>query len=336
MLSQDIAIDLGTANTLVYLKGKGVVSNEPSVVAVKVNVKGPREIVACGHKAREMFGRTPEAIKAIRPLKEGVIADYETTEALLRYFFEKAKVRRGLFKPRVVICIPHGITDVERKAVRESAIAAGAREVFLIEEPLAAAIGAGLPVTEACGSMVVDIGGGTTEVAVISLKGIVFSRSLRVGGDNFDEAIVGYVKRQHNLIIGDRTAEHIKLTLGAAMLDHKNVRIQVRGRDLVEGLPRTISISQEEVRYAIDEPIKQIIQTIRLALENTPPELSGDILDKGITLTGGGSLLKHFDELIQKETGLPVVMSEDPMTAVVIGSGKVLDRPELMREVVIK
>ncbi len=335
LFSNDLAIDLGTANTLVYVKGRGIVANEPSVVAVQNNGRDSRRIVAVGTEAKNMRGRTPTGITAVRPMKDGVIADFEITEEMLRYFIRKAHNRKTLVRPRVIICVPFGITEVEKRAVRESAESAGAREVFLVEEPMAAAIGAGLPVTEACGSMIVDIGGGTTEVAVISLKGIVYSQSIRVGGDKMDEAIINFVKKSYNLSIGERTAEQIKIAIGAALPTGENHIVEIRGRDLVGGLPKTIRISEQEVREALSEPLKQIMETIRQALERTPPELAADIMDRGITLAGGGSLLRNLDALTRRETGLPVVLAEDPLTAVVVGSGKILDQLELLKDVTI-
>ena len=335
--SNDLAIDLGTANTLIYVKGKGIVANEPSVVAVHTNGReNQRRIVAVGSEAKHMCGRTPMGISAVRPMKDGVIADFEVTEEMLRYFMQKAHNRKSLVRPRVVICVPFGITTVEKRAVRESAESAGAREVYLVVEPMAAAIGAGLPITEATGSMIVDIGGGTTEVAVISLKGIVHSQSVRVGGDKMDEAIINYVKRNYNLAIGDRTAEQIKISLGTALPTGENHVVEVTGRDLVGGLPKTIEITAEDVREALGEPIKQIVEVIRQVLEHTPAELAADIVDRGITLAGGGALLRNLDKLLQYETGLPVVLAEDPLTAVVMGSGKILDNLELLKDVTIQ
>ncbi len=334
--SSDLAIDLGTANTLIYVKGRGIVANEPSVVAVQNNGRSSKKVVAVGTEAKNMFGRTPEGITAVRPMKDGVIADFEVTEEMLRFFIQQAHNRRGLVRPRVIVCVPYGITEVEKRAVRESAESAGAREVYLVVEPMAAAIGAGLPVTEACGSMIVDIGGGTTEVAVISLRGIVYSQSIRVGGDKMDEAIINYVKRNFNLAIGDRTAEQIKLSLGSAMSTGENRSIEITGRDLVEGLPKTVVISEEDVREALIEPIKQIVEVIRQVLERTPAELASDIVERGVTLAGGGALLRNLDRLLAEVTGLPVVLAEDPLTAVVVGSGKILDNPELLKEVTIQ
>lgn len=336
LFSNDLAIDLGTANTLVYVKGRGIVANEPSVVAVQTNGRQARKIVAVGTEAKNMRGRTPNGITAIRPMKDGVIADFEITEEMLRYFIRKAHNRRTLVRPRVIVCVPFGITEVEKRAVRESAESAGAREVYLVEEPMAAAIGAGLPVTEACGSMIVDIGGGTTEVAVISLKGIVYSQSVRVGGDKMDDAIIQYIKRSYNLSIGERTAEQIKLAIGAALPTGEEHVVEIRGRDLVGGLPKTIQVSESEVCEALHEPVKQIVETVRQALERTPPELASDIVDRGITLAGGGALLRNLDQLLRKETGLPVVLADDPLTAVVVGSGKILDQLDLLKDVTIQ
>jgi len=334
--SSDLAIDLGTANTLVYVKGRGIVVSEPSVVAVVKDGRGPDRVRAVGREAKEMLGRTPGNIVAIRPLKDGVIADFEVTEAMLRYFIARVhnrSTRSSFIRPRIVIAVPSGITEVESRAVRESAMSAGAREVYLIEEPMAAAIGAGLPVTEASGNMVVDIGGGTTEVAVISLSGIVYSHSERVGGDKMDEAIITYVKRKYNLLIGERTAELIKIKIGSAYPCDETEVMEVKGRDLVGGVPKTLEISSEEVREALNEPIKQVVDSVKGALELTPPELSADIVDKGIVLVGGGSLLRNLDILLREETGLPVMRAEDPLTCVTLGTGKCLDELDLLREV---
>ena len=336
LFSNDLAIDLGTANTLIYQRGLGIVCNEPSVVAVTDEGSGKRKVVAVGIEAKNMLGRTPGNIRAIRPMKDGVIADFEITEAMLRHFIRKAHQRRALVRPRIIICVPHGITEVEKRAVRESAESAGAREVHLIEEPMAAAIGAGMPVTEACGSMIVDIGGGTTEVAIISLKGVVYSRSVRVGGDAMDEAIQNFVKRRYNMLVGERTAEQIKIGVGSALLTDDNLSMEIRGRDLVQGVPRAVVISQEEIRDALIEPINQILETIRIALEKTPPELASDIVDRGITMTGGGSLLRVLDALIAQETGLRVVLVDDPLSAVVLGSGAVLDQLDLLKDVMLQ
>ena len=335
IFSNDLAIDLGTANTLVYVKGKGIVLCEPSVVAVRKDGKGYNKVLAVGKEAKLMLGRTPGNIIAIRPMKDGVIADFEVTEAMLRHFIRKVHNRRTLIRPRIIVAVPSGITQVEKRAVRESAESAGAREVYLIEEPMAAAIGAGLPITEPTSNMVVDIGGGTTEVAVISLAGIVFSKSVRVGGDKIDEAILQYVKRKYNLLIGERTAEVIKTTIGTAFPEEEPESIEVKGRDLVSGIPKTLTIDSEEVRLAISEQIDTIIDTVKVALEQTPPELAADIVDKGIFLTGGGALLKNLDVLLREETGLPINIAEDPLSAVVLGSGKTLESIALLKEVSI-
>ncbi len=336
MFSNDLAIDLGTANTLVYVKGKGIVTNEPSVVAVQRDNRGGKRILAVGKEAKDMLGRTPGSIVAVRPMKDGVIADFEITEAMLRYFIERAHNRRTMVKPRIIICVPYGITEVEKRAVKESAESAGAREVHLIEEPMAAAIGAGLPISEPSGNMIVDIGGGTTEVAVISLAGIVYSKSVRVGGDKMDEAIVNYLKRKYNLLIGERTAEQIKIAIGTAYPDEEIRTMQVKGRDLVAGIPKTIEVASEEIRIAIAEPINTIVETVRVALEKTPPELAADIVDKGIVLAGGGALIRNLDILLREETGLPIMIAEDPLTAVVLGSGKALDQIDILREVTLQ
>jgi rod shape-determining protein MreB len=331
IFSNDLAIDLGTANTLVYVRGKGIVSAEPSVVAVKKDQKGNKKVLSVGTEAKKMLGRTPGNIEAIRPMKNGVIADFEITEEMLYHFIIKAHNRKSFVRPRIVICVPSGITPVERRAVRESAVSAGAREVYLIEEPMAAAIGANLPITEASGNMIVDIGGGTTEVAVISLSGIVYSNSVRVAGDKMDEAIVQYVKRHYNLLIGERSAELIKVMIGSAYPSKEAKVVEVKGRDLVTGIPKTIEINSEEIRESISEPINAIIEAIRIALEKTPPELASDIVDKGIVLSGGGALLKDLDLLIREITSLPVTIAEDPLTTVVMGSGRVLDDMNLLR-----
>jgi rod shape-determining protein MreB and related proteins len=335
LFSNDLAIDLGTATTLTYVKGKGIVSHEPSVVAVQRDSVGGKRVLAVGKEAKEMLGRTPGNIVAIRPMKEGVIADFEVTEAMLRYFITRAHNRKTLVRPRIIICVPSGITEVEKRAVRDSALAAGAREVYLIEEPMAAAIGAGLPITEPSGNMIVDIGGGTTEVAVISLAGIVFARSVRVAGDKMDEAIVQHMKRKYNLLIGERTAEHIKKTIGNAYPEDETRTMEVKGRDLVAGVPRTLVVDSTEIREALQEPIRAIVEAIRIVLERTPPELSADIVDKGIVLTGGGSQLRGLDALIRDETGLPVMLSDSPECAVVYGTGKALDQIELLRDVTL-
>jgi rod shape-determining protein MreB len=335
LFSNDLAIDLGTATTLIYVKGKGIVSCEPSVVAVARDARGDKRVLAVGREAKEMLGRTPGNIEAIRPLRDGVIADFEITEAMLRYFITRAHNRRSWVKPRIIICVPFGITEVEKRAVKESAESAGAREVYLIEEPMAAAIGAGLPITEPSGNMVVDIGGGTTEVAVISLAGIVYSQSVRVGGDKMDEAIVAYMKRKYNLAIGEQTAERIKMTIGNAYSLDEQLTMEVKGRDMVAGVPKTVVVNSDEMRDALAEPINAIVEAVLLALEKTPPELAADIVDKGVVLTGGGALLKNMDVLLREETGLPVMVSDDPISAVVLGSGKTLDHIELLKEVTI-
>jgi rod shape-determining protein MreB len=335
LFSNDLAIDLGTATTLIYVKGKGIVSCEPSVVAVARDSRGDKRVLAVGREAKEMLGRTPGNIEAIRPLRDGVIADFEITEAMLRYFITRAHNRRSWVKPRIIICVPFGITEVEKRAVKESAESAGAREVFLIEEPMAAAIGAGLPITEPSGNMVVDIGGGTTEVAVISLAGIVYSQSVRVGGDKMDEAIVAYMKRKYNLAIGEQTAERIKISIANAYPPEELLSMEVKGRDMVAGVPKTVVVNSDEMREALAEPINAIVEAVLLALERTPPELAADIVDKGVVLTGGGALLKNIDVLLREETGLPVMVSDDPISAVVLGSGKTLDHIHLLKEVTI-
>jgi rod shape-determining protein MreB len=333
LFSNDLAIDLGTANTLVYVKGIGIVTNEPSVVAVQRDARGGKKILAVGKEAKEMLGRTPGSIVAIRPMKDGVIADFEVTEAMLRYFIERAHNRRTMVKPRIIICVPYGITEVEKRAVRESAESAGAREVYLIEEPMAAAIGAGLPITEPSGSMIVDIGGGTTEVALISLSGIVFSRSVRVAGDELDEAITNYMKRAYNLMIGERTAEEIKIKIGSAYKLEKEVGLEVKGRDLVAGLPKTISITSQEIREALMEPLSTIVDSVRITLERCPPELSADLVDRGLVLAGGGALLRGLDRLLSEATGLPVHVAEDPLSAVAEGTGRALSEIKFLRAV---
>lgn len=333
LLSYDLAIDLGTANTLVYVRNKGIVANEPSVVAIQRDARGVRKVKAVGRAAKEMWGRTPGTIEAVRPIKDGVIADFELTEEMLGYFIKVAHNHRALVRPRAVICIPYGITEVEKRAVRESAESAGCASVHLIEEPMAAAIGADLPIHEASGNMIVDIGGGTTEVAVISLLGIVYSKSVRVGGDKMDEAILNYLKRRFNILIGERTAEQIKIAIGSAFPEEEIRTMQVKGRDLVAGIPKTIEVTSEEIREAIQEPINVIVEAVRLALEKTPPELAADIVDKGIVLVGGGALIRNLDVRLREETGLPVVQAENPLTAVVMGSGRVLGNPELLKEV---
>ena len=328
--SNDLAIDLGTANTLVYARGRGIVVNEPSIVAIN---KSTNKVEAVGHEAKEMLGRTPGSIVAIKPMKDGVIADFDVTEEMLKYFIKKAHNRNHLISPRIVICIPSEITQVEKRAVRESALRAKASEVFLVEEAMAAAIGAGLPITEPSGNMIVDIGGGTTDVAVISLSGIVYARSVRVAGNEMDESIIQYIKRKHNLLIGERTAEQVKIVLGSAAPLDEPVRMEIKGRNLIEGIPKTVTVSDEEIREALSDAITTIVNAVRVGLERTPPELSADIVDKGIVLTGGGALLKNLDKRLNKETGLPVFLAEDPLSSVVLGVGKFLDDMALLRRI---
>ncbi|MEA2040575.1 MAG: rod shape-determining protein [Thermodesulfobacteriota bacterium] len=336
LFSNDLAIDLGTANTIVYMKGKGIVLSEPSVVAVRRDDRGVSKVLAVGREAKMMLGKTPGNIVAIRPMKDGVIADFEITEAMLRYFIRKVHNRKALVRPRIIICVPSGITQVEKRAVRESAESAGAREVFLIEEPMAAAIGAGLPITEPISNMVVDIGGGTTEVAVISLAGIVYSKSVRVAGDKMDEAILQHIKRKYNLLIGTGTSEVIKTSIGNAYPRDEVDTIEVKGRDLVTGIPKILTIDSDEVRKAISEQLETIVETVRIALEQTPPELAADTVDTGMILTGGGSLLRDIDVLLREEAKVPVTIAEDPLTTVAVGSGKALDEISILREVTIK
>lgn len=328
--SSDIGIDLGTANTLVYVKERGIVLQEPSVVAIQ---SGSNRVLAVGAEAKRMLGRTPGSIVAVRPMKSGVIADFEITEAMLRYFIHKVHDRRKLVRPRVIVAVPSGITEVEKRAVKDSATHAGAREVYLIEEPMAAAIGVGLPVQEPAGNMIVDIGGGTTEVALISLAGVVFSRSVRVGGDEMDEAIIQYMKRVYNLAIGERTAEEIKISIGSAHGWDDEVAMEVKGRDLVAGLPKTLSITSEEIRESLAEPVSTIVDTIRITLERCPPELSADLVDRGLILAGGGSMLHGLDKLIAEQTGLPVHVADDPLSAVAEGTGVVLHELNFLRKV---
>ena len=336
VFSTDLAIDLGTANTLVYVKGKGIVLSEPSVVAVRTDYQTKSRVLAVGQEAKLMLGRTPGNIVAIRPMREGVIADFEVTEAMLRHFIRKVHNRRGFVRPRIVVAVPSGITQVEKRAVRESAESAGAREVFLIEEPMAAAIGAGLPITEPTCNMIVDIGGGTTEVAVISLAGIVISHSLRVAGDKMDTAIMQHIKRKYNLLIGERTAEIIKTEIGNAYPNPREIEsIEVKGRDLVSGIPKILTIDSEEVREAISEQLEAILEVIKISLEQTPPELAADIVDRGIVLTGGGALLKNLEKMLAEECSLPITVAEDPLSTVAVGSGKTLDSIEILRQVVI-
>ena len=332
-LSHDMGIDLGTANTLVHVKGKGIVLREPSVVAIK---RENGEVLAVGEEAKRMIGRTPGNIVAVRPMKDGVIADFDVTQAMLKYFIRKAMNTKSFVRPRVVVGVPSGVTEVEKRAVIDAAQQAGAREAYLIEEPMAAAIGAGLPVEEATGSMVVDIGGGTTEIAVISLGGIVTSRSIRIGGDEMDTSIVQYIKRMYNLLIGERTAEEIKIKIGSAIVQaDKNAELDIRGRDLVSGLPKTLTIKSSEVREALSEPIQQIIDAVKGTLEKTPPELASDVMDHGIMMTGGGALLRNLDRLLSHETGMPVLVAEDALSCVGEGTGKSLENIELLKRVVM-
>ena len=333
MFSNDLAIDLGTANTLVYAKNKGIVVREPSIVAVnKIN----NHVEAVGREAKEMLGRTPGNIVAIRPMKDGVIADFEVTEKMIKYFIEKAHGRRFLVKPRIVISVPSEITQVEKRAVKDSALRAGATEVYLIEQAMAAAIGAGLPITDPTGNMIVDIGGGTTDVAVISLAGIVYSRSVRVAGNEMDDAIIQYIKRKYNLLIGERTAEQVKMEIGSAFPLDEEMTMEIKGRDLVEGVPKTLVVSDEEIREALSETVATIVEAVRVALERTPPELSADIMDKGIIIAGGGSMLKNLDKRLREETGLPVTLAEDPLACVALGTGQMLTDFNLLRKISIE
>jgi rod shape-determining protein MreB len=330
--SSDLAVDLGTANTLVYAKGRGIVVNEPSIVALDKNNK---RVLAVGREAKEMLGRTPADIVAVKPMKDGVIADFDVTEVMLKYFIKLAHRRNHLLSPRIVIGIPAEITQVEKRAVQESALRAKASEVYLVEQAMAAAIGAGLPITEACGNMIVDIGGGTTDIAVISLSGIVYSRSVRVAGNEMDEAIIQYIKRKHNLLIGERSAESIKIQIGSAAPLDRSLTTEIKGRNLIEGIPKTVTINDEEIREALSDSIGLIINAIKVALERTPPELSADIMDRGIVLTGGGALLKRFDKRISDETGLPVFIAEDPLSSVVLGTSKMLTDFKLLRRICV-
>jgi rod shape-determining protein MreB and related proteins len=330
MFSSDMGIDLGTASTLVFVKGRGIVLNEPSVVAIQ---KGTNRVLAVGEEAKNMLGRTPGSIVAIRPLKDGVIADFEITESMLRYFIRKVHNRKALIRPRIVVAIPSGITEVEKRAVKDSAEHAGAREVYLIEEPMAAAIGVGLPVQEAAGNMIVDIGGGTSEVAIISLAGIVFSRSVRVGGDELDEAIIQYLKRTYNLLIGPRMAEMIKINIGSTYPLEEELTMEVKGRDLVAGLPKTMTVNSEEIRDAMAEPISTVIEAVRISLERCPPELSADLVDRGMVLAGGGAMLRGLDKLLSEETGLPVNIADEPIESVVLGTGKVLQELRFLKRI---
>lgn len=334
--NKDMAIDLGTANTLVFSPGEGIILNEPSVVTMQKDFQNEKRVLAVGTEAKYMLGRTPGNIIAIRPIKDGVIADFEITQQMLKYFISKSTERTSYFlRPRIVICVPYGITQVEKRAVQESALSAGAREVHLIEEPLAAAIGAGLPITEATGNLIVDIGGGTTGVAIISLGGIVICESIKVGGDKFDEAIINYIRRNFNLLIGERTAENIKIKLGTALCV-ENENLAVKGRDLVSGTPKTITLNRFQVNKALMDPLEKIVGAIRLALEKTPPELASDIVDNGLFLTGGGALLHNMDLLLKEKTGLPVSVAEEPLFCVVLGAGKTLDQLHLLHQITIK
>lgn len=332
LFSNNLAIDLGTANTLVFVKGRGIVLREPSVVAVHAESK---KVLAVGNEAKKMLGRTPGSIVALRPMRDGVIANFEYTEAMIRHFFQKVHNRKTLIKPQVIIAVPSGITQVEKRAVRDSALSAGARYVFLVEEPMAAAIGVGLPIEEPSGNMILDIGGGTTEVAVISLSGIVYSRSVRVAGDELDEAVITYMKRKYNLLIGERMAEDIKIKIGSAYPLSQKKTMEVKGRDLVAGIPRTLMISDEEVREALSEVVAVIVDTVKTALERIPPELAADIVDKGIVVAGGGALLGGLDILLREQTGLPIIVAEDPLSAVAMGVGKTLENLDLLKQVAI-
>jgi rod shape-determining protein MreB len=333
MFSNDLAIDLGTANTLIYVKGKGIILSEPSVVAIK---KGTNQVLKVGKEAKEMLGRTPGSIVAIRPLKDGVIADFDVTEQMIRAFILKSHNRKALVRPRVIVGVPSGITQVEKRAIRDSADQAGAREVYLIEEPMAAAIGAGLPVQEPSGSMIVDIGGGTTEVAVISLSGIVYSQSVRIAGDEMDEGITQYLKRKYNLLVGERTSENVKIQIGSAYPFDEPRKMEIKGRDLVDGIPKTLTINDSDVREALHDPVYAIVDAVKTALERTPPELSADIAEKGIVLAGGGALLHGLDTLISLETHLKVRVADDPLSCVVLGTGKVLDELDLLKTVCLE
>jgi len=335
LISNDLAIDLGTATTLVYVKGRGIVLCEPSVVAIREEESGERRVVAIGREAKRMIGRTPSPVTAIRPIRKGVISDFEITEEMLRHFILQVHHRSSLVRPRIIICVPYGATDVERRAIRESALSAGAREVYLIEEPLAAAIGAGLPISEPGGNLILDIGGGTTEVAVISLSGIVYTHCIRVAGDTLTEDILQYVKKKHNLLIGENTAEQIKVTLGSAWPEDDSKVMEVRGRDLLAGLPRKVLLRSVEVREAIQESLNSIVEAVKLTLERTPPELSVDIIERGIILTGGGALLLHMDTLLTKETGLPAHIAKDPTACVALGSGMALQEISLLKRVAL-
>lgn len=335
VFSTDLAIDLGTANTCVYVKGRGLVLSEPSVVAVRKDSRGNKVVLAVGHEAKRMLGRVPGNVEAIRPMKDGVIADFEVTEAMLRHLIARAQKSNHFVHPRVMICVPTGVTQVEKRAVKESAQSAGAREVYLIEEPMAAAIGADLPITEPISNMVVDIGGGTTEVAVISMAGIVYSRSVRIGGDKMDEAIMTHIKRKYNLLIGETSAEDIKIKIGSAYPLDPEETLEIKGRDLLDGIPKNITITSEEIRKSIAEQVDSIVQAVRVALEQTPPELAADIVDRGIVLTGGGALLKGLDQLLREQTNLPITVVDDPLSTVVMGTGKALDNISILKNVCI-
>jgi rod shape-determining protein MreB len=332
MFSNDMGIDLGTASTLVYVKGQGVVLCEPSVVAIE---KGTLNVLAVGEEAKRMLGRTPGSIIAIRPMKDGVIADFEITEAMLRYFIKKVHNRKVFVRPRIIVAIPSGITEVEKRAVRDSALHAGAREVYLVEEPIAAAIGVGLPIQEPAGNMIVDVGGGTTEIAVISLAGIVFAKSIRIGGDEMDLAVINHMKKTYNLMVGERTAEEIKIKIGSAYPLEEELGMEVRGRDLVSGLPKLITISSEEIREALNEPVSQILEAVRLTLERIPPELSADLIERGVVMAGGGALLRGLDKFIAEDTGLPVHIADDPVTAVALGTGTVLNEINYLKKLTV-
>ena len=336
LFSNDLAVDLGTSSTLIFAKGHGIVTNEPTVVAVSRGRTGSRRLVAVGRAAKEMVGRTPDGIEAIKPVKNGVIADFESAKAMLHYFIKQAHNARAMAAPRIIICVPVTITEVEKRAFREAALTAGAREVYLIEEPMAAAIGAGLPVAEPSGNMIVDIGGGTTEVAVISLSGIVFSKSTRVGGDKMDEAIVQYAKRRYNLLLGDQTAEDVKKRIGSAFPTGKIQELEVKGRDLVGGVPKTVVLNSEEIRDALADCVKSIVEAVRFSLERTPPELAADIVDRGLMLSGGGAQLRELDVLLREETGLPILISDDPEGAVARGSGAALDNIDLLGNITVE
>ena len=335
-LSADMAIDLGTANTLVYVKGRGIVLNEPSVVAI-TETKGRKQVLAVGEDAKRMLGRTPGNIHAIRPLRDGVIADFEVAEDMIKHFIRKVHNRRSFASPQVIVCVPSGSTAVERRAIQEAAESAGARRVFLIEEPMAAAIGAGLPVTEPTGSMVVDVGGGTTEVAVLSLGGIVYSRSVRIGGDKMDEAIIAYIRRNHNLLVGESSAERIKEEIGSACPpeDGDGATMEIRGRDLMNGVPKELILSEREIAESLAEPVGAIIESVKVALEHTAPELAADIVDKGIVLTGGGALLGNVDYVLRHATGLPVSLADDPLSCVVLGTGRALEEMKTLKNVLV-